>query len=195
MDELHQLVRVSAILFAVAEEYVCVESIADALCHLVADQYRFKIFFQLLVVFDGGEVIGVRIKVLTLAEFFRIELLNPRLHHYRKDGQLLLRRIREVRVHRRIRLGKQTEGDGDDDEVGASKVGLKVSLVYCLRKIFLVIDRAIVGSEYIVADLFEIFLEILRMAGEIDPRFFLYIAFVVRFKKQICHIRSPFRDA
>ena len=117
VDQLHQLLRVLPVLFAVAHEDVRVKGGAHLLCQLVADDDRLEVFRQLLAVGQRGGVGIVFVEVLQIAEFGFEQRVKIALPHQRQDGDMVRQRKGYVKAHRAVGRRQQRGRDRHDKEL------------------------------------------------------------------------------
>ena len=107
MNQLHQLLRVFSVLFAVAQEDVRVKGGSDLLCQLVAGDDGFQIFRQLLLIRDRRRVGVVLVEILQIAEFLVEHVIQSAFLHQRQDRNVIFKRERHVHVHRTVGFDQQ----------------------------------------------------------------------------------------
>ena len=117
MDQPHQLLRVTSVLLAVAKENVCVKGGSDLFCQLVADNNRIQILRQLLLIRDRRRVGVVLVEVLQIAEFLIKNIVKSAFLHERQNGDAVLKRERNINIHRTVFLCQQLGGDGYDKQL------------------------------------------------------------------------------
>ena len=117
MDELHELLRLRSVFFAVAQEDIGIEGRPHLASELIADEYGSEVFGQLVAVAVFGRIAADLAQVLQIAELSCIQFVKPFLQHDGQYGDHLLERKFDLRVHRAAALREQFGRDGDDEEL------------------------------------------------------------------------------
>ena len=192
MNDLHKLVCIMTVLFAVTQKDVRIERLADFFRHFIADEHGFQIFFQLFFIADGGHILHIRAQILRFPKFRGIKAVQSRFHHDGQNGNMLFAGITKIGIHRAALFAEQLERHGHDEQVHLTKVAFLVLFFDFLGHAFRIIDRAIVCFENVLADFFKMLFKILGVTSEIYAGLSLGRGISPRFVKKVRHCKTPF---
>ena len=117
----HQLLRIAAVLFAVAEEHIGIESGSDLLRQLIPNQHVLQIFAQLFIKGKGGIIPGIGVEVLQVSALFCEYLIKTALLHQRQYRDMVLHRKAEL-LHSGVFRGQQSGGHGHNEQLNLLQV-------------------------------------------------------------------------
>ena len=182
MDEVHQLIGVFSVFFAVAQEDIGIKRLADLFSCLVIDERCIEILFQLVRIADLGQIRTKFCQELALAKELRPAvdrqdaLTAVCLKHDWQYRTALQLGEGEVSVPSGGGIPQQFERHGKDEQVHRSEVSLAGVLRKLVCHVFFIENGAVVRLEDVLANGIKGFLEIIWMTGKIDLRLLAGIA-------------------
>ena len=182
VNQPHQAAGVTAVLLAVAEEYIGVKGVPDLLGQFVPDQNRVQEGGQDLFIGSRGGIRGIFGDDLDLGADVTEFIAQPVFQHDGQDGHMLFESQGKLYIPGPVFLIQKTGGDSEDHQLHFVQDFFQFPPVRRGGRICVIPDRAVDMAEYVFGDQGKCQIKVIRMAGKV------YTGFSLRTAHTVCDI-------